>query len=821
MRYRLILLLLLSTSVLAQSPPPNGIIGYGITAGQIPSPIQPTYLTWQWQRFSMVITGNLPGMSGSKPALSQWVTYVDGSNIYTPDIYIGLRTATTQGWADPEGFMLHMSANYYVANGRSGQDMFDYYEQPAGSGQGRPSLAVNGVFTLVGSTYTDVTKRAYCPVTTPLADASCSGFTASPIQVSDRLLIGQQIPFDTVNFTITTARVGGAVTFNYWNGTSFVPLFAATDTTNGLTTTGTLTFTPSANWVPAVKNGSQSKYWIEAVVSGAPTTSPVVGRIYGDNLTSACSYGSGTCQRGWNPATCSSGHVNVGTPVEYCAVPSSSASAKFRQQARALGYTGYYNDVYGNPLNIQSTQNTWAYVEAARTAANLLTGENGVMFDNAQGQNPVQTPTFASTNTELGSTTFQAAQIAQYPALHTLLTSIYGTSPKFWDGMNSSVVVSAQPKYTSMNWFLSESYNSTTNDFGMDTSSPLYLCTSSVWCRGSATTNNPNGTIEMIQIQDNTQFGVKDGNGSALTNYHSWDMYQRGPMNALARYYMTANTNTYFTYNPAGTIYADSDWYYYWVTSARTLAAPLTAQTCSPACTITISGALETSTNPDTSTEGYPLRINGRTVVGVTSYTGTTLTTTNQIPSPILNNESIGASIEYVVKSHQSQDSPLHTPIFMWGYFVPASAVYLGTPDLTFGFDTPCTGNGIIVNGGCIAATGPAITGNSACAPNNCSPLLRRDFTGGTYGKAIVLMRPVTPNNTKTASTEYDTYSISYALPGTYYRLNSDGSVDTTPHTSYSLRGGESVILVGTNTFTFSGVQLSKGIQMSPGNQAY
>ena len=97
-----------------------------------------------------------------------------------------------------------------------------------------------------------------------------------------------------------------------------------------------------------------------------------------------------------------------------------------------------------------------------------------------------------------------------------------------------------------------------------------------------------------MQIQDYTQFGVHDGNGNALSNYHLWDMSQRGPMNALAMYYMVKNPNILFGYDPAGAIYNGSDDYYYWVKSARTVAAPgITASTCNPGpCTIPLSGAL-------------------------------------------------------------------------------------------------------------------------------------------------------------------------------------------------------------------------------------
>ena len=154
---------------------------------------------------------------------------------------------------------------------------------------------------------------------------------ANPVTVSDRLLIGYQIPFDTVNITLKTARSGGSVTWQYWNGTSFGPLTTATDTTSGLTTTGTVTFLPPGNWTPHAVHGSQAKYWVQITVSGAGTN-PKLAKVYGDNLM------TGSNARGWNACAGGSGHINIGTPVEYCGSPAAGHTAKFRQQARQLGY---------------------------------------------------------------------------------------------------------------------------------------------------------------------------------------------------------------------------------------------------------------------------------------------------------------------------------------------------------------------------------------------------------------------------------------------------------------------------------------------------
>jgi hypothetical protein len=654
--FTLVLLLLCATLALTQSPPPNGLIGYGINSYFVPPKIRPSFDTWLFNNYQLVVTGSLAiNKRAYRGTTNAWVGYVDGCCIYGKDIYqYVLSTAAAQRWSDPEGPLLHMNIDYRPSTTFSGIDQFDAYEQSFSESAGLPSNAVNGVFTLTGKTYRDVTVQSYCPTSVP-TDGGCASYRPNPVTVSDRLLIGYQVPFDTVNITLHNPRSEGTVTWQYWNGSSFSSLTLATDTTSGLTATGTVTFLPPSDWVPSVVHGSRPKYWVQITVSGV-STKPSLAKIYGDTLLSACSSGSGQCARGWNPSACVSGHINVGTPVEYCGTPHSGSTAKFRQQARALGYGGAYNDFFGNPINVQNSQNTWAYVEKARTAVVVgSSGMNGVMFDDG-GCPPQHTPSFASTSSDLGSTSYVSATTTMFQTLHKLLTATYGSNPRWWDGMNSCQVDSTfEHLYTSMNWMASELHNQTVNSISMDTHSSQYLCTDSVWCPGSPTSNNPNNTVELRLIQDYTQFGVRDGNGSALSNYHLWDMSQRGPMNALAMYYMVKNPNILFGYDPAGFIYFGSDDYYYWVKSARTVAAPgVVASTCNPGpCVIPLSGDLEISTCPDMETEGCPLRLGGVDVVGTKSYTRNrsgNLITQDQVFGAILHSYLAGASIEYAVR---------------------------------------------------------------------------------------------------------------------------------------------------------------------------
>jgi hypothetical protein len=87
----------------------------------------------------------------------------------------------------------------------------------------------------------------------------------------------------------------------------------------------------------------------------------------------------------------------------------------------------------------------------------------------------------------------------------------------------------------------------------------------------------------------------------------------------------------------------------------------------------------------------------------------------------------------------------------------------------------------VSIDGGCVATT-PFITGNSACAPNNCfaaaaTGLYRRHLRQRHRNVALRrnLEKPLIEwgvdlcaARIATSSTVYDAYSVSYSLPGTY-----------------------------------------------------
>ena len=154
-------------TVTSQQAPPNGIIGYSFTSGNIPS--QAAFKTWLASNFSFVVGAPEENGFDLSPYSAAWTGYVDSCCVYVPDIYqFVLATAANQGWSDPEGPILHMTTDYAVSGGMnrySGIEQFDAYEKAPGRGgwAGQPVDSRNGIFTLVGSTYTDVTVQAFCP----------------------------------------------------------------------------------------------------------------------------------------------------------------------------------------------------------------------------------------------------------------------------------------------------------------------------------------------------------------------------------------------------------------------------------------------------------------------------------------------------------------------------------------------------------------------------------------------------------------------------------------------------------------------------------
>ena len=101
----------------------------------------------------------------------------------------------------------------------------------------------------------------------------------------ERVYFGSDSTFRGLNVLLATRGVGNAVLqFEFWNGTQWSNL-AVSDGTNGLTNSGTISWTDSALWSEYSIDGGPDLFYVRAsVASGSYTTTPVEAFIKTDIL---------------------------------------------------------------------------------------------------------------------------------------------------------------------------------------------------------------------------------------------------------------------------------------------------------------------------------------------------------------------------------------------------------------------------------------------------------------------------------------------------------------------------------------------------------
>lgn len=140
------------------------------------------------------------------------------------------------------------------------------------------------------STFTDRTAAARL--------AGDAAFALFPTPATgDRLYIGHSVPFGRAKFGLVTLGVGGAYTWEYWNGSAWTAL-TVTDGTSGFTQGGAVTWTPPSDWRTASVN-SVTMYWVRVRPTSVPSTAPtcdtltVVGWIEAFSGTNKRAYRQG------------------------------------------------------------------------------------------------------------------------------------------------------------------------------------------------------------------------------------------------------------------------------------------------------------------------------------------------------------------------------------------------------------------------------------------------------------------------------------------------------------------------------------------------
>lgn len=709
----------------------------------------PSVVDWMSHRIDLMIGAGLDPRSYNSRSI--WPGYVDSAFVYSNELYDSVKASARSHGFFYEDTLAHMNTDYQINPSLvwSNISQFDAFEQRSTGGSGSPSGAVNGAFLLSGGTYTDVTSSIY--------DGAHS------VTISDRLLLGYAEPFDQVNFELAT-KGSRSVTWQYWNGTQWSNLSITSDGSASLSQNGQVLFSPPANWTPNSINGSRVKYWVQVTIAGQGGTSPVASKVYGDDWLSQT--GSFNC-RGWNAND--SHRINLGMGnLEYNPTPPTSATARFRYQARVTGIWAP-NGVYGNLGNIHSGQHTWAQVLIDRVITNNsgVVKQGGVMFDDGLSVPTLTAPSGPIENyIDVGSDTWINNGYAVYsdlvPALHTL----YGA--QFKVGVNT-----VTQQYALLgDWSLQEQVGlgPKFGDMSIAVSGETKIAGTSF--DGYLAASNPKGTQGVFTFWNNLNL-ARDQKRYLGDNVF-FDTGNRGAIVALATYYIAANPNTFFAYNTFGWSYFESDEVYYW-SSPQTITGPISSDTSSAVKMIGVSDASAFAQVPLYNSIIVKLYPTGETLQA-TKVSNTQLSTTD----PIQGSYSSGAGISHAITGHQSTDAPQSASnVWKWGLWFPAIAVDVGSPDPD-GY-----------NGGkrdLAWVTGSTAGGPTAsCDTTPCSEIWRRDYT-----KAIILSRVARWN---TPASLYNAYSVSVPLNGTYYPLASDGK--TGPGiTSIQLRAAESAILM-------------------------
>src|SRR5207245_434557 len=152
---------------------------------------------------------------------------------------------------------------YADANHVSREAAFYHTTRPqVFSGASASSVPVNrfwGVFRGTGSSWSDLTSASR-NADTPLAFGA----------VGESLALGYTEKFREINVALRSVAAGGwAEQLEYVTAvdsagrpTAWAALKLVTDGTNGLHTSGRITFDPPANWVPASINGSARLFYV-------------------------------------------------------------------------------------------------------------------------------------------------------------------------------------------------------------------------------------------------------------------------------------------------------------------------------------------------------------------------------------------------------------------------------------------------------------------------------------------------------------------------------------------------------------------------------
>ena len=141
----------------------------------------------------------------------------------------------------------------------------------------------------------DDSTDTFVDETADAGDAGDADWTLFPTTeaVDDYAAFGYTKPFSQLKFDYAngTAGVGGAVDWEYWNGSAWTSLSGVTDGTTGFTAAAgdgkTVTWTLPTDWAKLALNAGAPLYYVRAQISTVYTTNPILDQGYVQDIGDA------------------------------------------------------------------------------------------------------------------------------------------------------------------------------------------------------------------------------------------------------------------------------------------------------------------------------------------------------------------------------------------------------------------------------------------------------------------------------------------------------------------------------------------------------
>jgi len=522
-----------------------------------------TIVGWMNDKFDYRISGPKPTANTTK-----WISYLDVWTIGDISQLLALKRFADRHSFKSEEILLHAKYDYCssIAQPWNQVDKFDLFE------------GKNGVmWSSDNVSFADLTANAY----------------DSPTTLNKTIYIGYEEPFSEVNMVFSTTGSDVVKAWEYWSGSSWNEL-TVNDSTNNFTKDGRISFTPPSGWKRTILNNSRNKYFAR-IKFGSASRYPITKSLRGDNwlapafakwqanslnngqyafvvpsvLNGYVYYNttggtSGAVEpmwptavnalvvdggitwktskairavRGWNPTSATI--VNSGE-LQYDPSPPMGSSAKFRYQARISTWSP--NHFAMNPADSQvsaldgKTYRTSAKYFAEATIAASQNGYAGMMGDDA-GVGPDADIAWAKTDfVDKTSNSWPTEALNRF---RDIVDFVLSEKPDFLIGANTM----AKSMGFLGNWVYIEDH-----DAAAQPSDPECINVSTdgkMAFDDFQPANNPKNLIGILMSRD-TKTTV--GSGTTVP----WDRGNRGPMLALAKYYVGMNENTVFEYQSNG-----------------------------------------------------------------------------------------------------------------------------------------------------------------------------------------------------------------------------------------------------------------------------